>query len=81
VRGWWIILGAMGFFIVSSIVTYMNHDFIEMYRLMGYPEAQIEQIKKTGLLAGNAMPVFTICCWFPILGYILFVKKYMKPKQ
>ena len=54
-RGWWVILIALCVFMTSAFVTYARHDMMEMYRLMGYPEAQIEQIQKSGLLIGNHM--------------------------
>ncbi|MFZ0829388.1 MAG: hypothetical protein WAO02_18415 [Verrucomicrobiia bacterium] len=76
VRGWWLILIALCVFMVSTLVTFAQHDMLEMYRLMGYPEAQITQIQNTGLLVGNHM------CWLmsfsllPFLGYLFFVKKF-----
>ena len=80
VRGWWLILIAFLIFIVSSLLTYARHDIIEVYRLMGYPEAQIEQIQKVGLLSGHRMNWLMLFCMVPFLGYILFVKKYFQPK-
>jgi hypothetical protein len=77
-RGWWLILIALVVFMVSTLLTYARHDFIEMYQLMGYPQAQIDQIKKTGLLTGNRMGWFSALCWLPFLGYLLFVKKYLR---
>ncbi|MGB7767713.1 MAG: hypothetical protein WBN22_02535 [Verrucomicrobiia bacterium] len=80
VRGWWLILIAMVVFMVSAVITYARHDIIEMYQLMGYPQAQIDQIQKTGLLTGNRMAWLTTFSMVPILGYILFVKKYLRGK-
>ena len=55
VRGWWLILIALCVFMVSALMTLAQHDMMEMYRLMGYPEAQMEQMQKSGLLIGNRM--------------------------
>ena len=77
VRGWWLILIALVVIIVSALVTYANHDIIEMYQLMGYPQAQIDQIQKMGLFTGNRMGWFTALCSLPFLGYLLFIKKYL----
>jgi hypothetical protein len=77
-RGWWLILIAMIVFMVSGIVTYSHHDILEMYRLMGYPEAQIEQIQKSGLLVGNMMVWMMSIFMAPILGYLFFIKKYFR---
>ena len=80
-RGWWLILFAMVLFMVSAVLTYAQHDMIEMYHLMGYPQAQIDQIQKTGLLTGNRMAWIMLFSMLPFLGYILFVKKYLRGKS
>ena len=79
-RGWWLILIAMVVFMVSAVLTYARHDVIEMYQLMGYPQAQIEQIQKTGLLTGNRMAWMMSFSMLPFLGYIFFIKKYLRAK-
>ena len=78
VRGWWLILFAMVLFLASSLLTHAHHDISEMYQLMGYPQAQIDQIQKTGLLTGNRMNGMTALCSLPFLGYLLFIKKYLR---
>ena len=77
-RGWWLILIALILFMVSSILTYLHHDIIEMYRLQGLPQAQIDQIQKMGLFTGHRMGWFTALCSLPFLGYLLFIKKYLR---
>jgi hypothetical protein len=77
VRGWWIILVAMFLYTVSSLMTFMRHDVVEMYQLMGYPQAQIDQIQKTGMFTGNSMMWMMLFFMVPFLGFILFVKKYL----
>jgi len=81
VRGWWLILIAFVVFMVSAVMTYARHDIIEMYQLMGYPQAQIDQIQKTGLLTGNHMAWMTAFFMVPFLGYIVFIKKYLRQKS
>ena len=80
-RGWWLILIALSVFMVSALLTYARHDMMEMYQLMGYPEAQIEQMKKTGLLVGNRMTWLMGISMLPFLGYLLFIKKYLRSKS
>ena len=80
VRGWWLVLIAFLLMFVSTMLTYARHDMIEAYRLMGYPEAQIEQIQKTSLFTGHLMTWLMLFCMVPFLGYILFIKKYFQPK-
>jgi hypothetical protein len=77
-RGWWLILVAMVLFAVSGVLTYSNHDIIEMYQLQGYPPAQIEQMQKLGLFTGNRLSWFTALCSLPFLGYLFFIKKYLR---
>ena len=77
-RGWWLILIAMVLFMVSALLTYAHHDIIEMYQLQGLPQAQIDQIQKIGLFTGNRMGWFTALCSLPFLGYLLFIKKYLR---
>jgi hypothetical protein len=81
VRGWWLILIALVAFTVSGLLTYAHHDVIEMYQLMGYPQAQIDQIQKVGLLTGNRMNWLMLFSMLPFLGYLLFVKKYLRGKS
>jgi hypothetical protein len=79
--GWWLILTALIVFMASSLVTFARHDVLEMYYLMGYPQAQIDQIQKTGLLVGNRMTWLMSFFILPFLGYLLFVKKYFRGKS
>lgn len=78
VRGWWLILVAMVLFAVSTMLTYAQHDIVEAYQLMGYPQAQIEQMQKIGLFTGHRMGWFTALCSLPFLGYLLFIKQYLR---
>ena len=79
-RGWWLILIAICLGMASALVTFARHDVLEMYRLMDYPQAQIAQIQKTGLLEGNNMIWLMSFSALPFLGYLLFIKKYFRRK-
>ncbi len=81
VLGWWLILIALVVFTVSALVTYAHHDVIEMYQLMGYPQTQIDQMQKTGLLTGNHMTWLTSFSLLPFVGYLLFIKKYLPARS
>jgi hypothetical protein len=78
VRAWWVVLLVLLLFSVSSLVTYTHRDVLEMYRLMGYPDAQIQQLQKSGMFTGKGMAWLWGCCMLPFLGYLLFVKKYLR---
>lgn len=79
-QGWWLILVALVVFMVSSLLTFARHDVLEMYQLMGYPQAQIDQMQKTGLLTGHRMSWLMGFSALPFLGYLFFVKKYFQNK-
>jgi hypothetical protein len=76
-RGWWVLLIALCVFMVSAILTFAHQDMLEMYRLMGLPDSQIEQIQKSGFLDGNRMAWLMAFFTVPFLGYLLFIKKYL----
>jgi hypothetical protein len=77
-RGWWLILGGMTVFMVSALLTYANHDISEMYQLQGLPPAQIEQMQKMGLFTSGRLGWFTALFTLPFLGYLVFIKKYLR---
>jgi hypothetical protein len=77
-RGWWLIFVAMVLFMVSALLTYAHHDISELYQLQGLPQSQIDQIQKMGLFTGNRMSWFTALFTLPFLGYLLFIKKYLR---
>jgi hypothetical protein len=65
-------------FMASSFLTFARHDVLEMYRLMGYPEAQIEQIQQFGMWSGYHMEWMMALCTLPFLGYLLYIKKFLR---
>jgi hypothetical protein len=78
VQGWWLILIGLCVFTASSVLTFARHDLMEMYRLMDYPQAQIDQIQKFGFLTGNRMAWMMALCLLPFLGYLIFIKKFLR---
>ncbi len=79
-QGWWLILIAMLVFAASGVMTFARHDVLEMYQLMGYPQAQIDQMRQMGLLTGNRMAWLMLFSLLPFLGFLIFVKKYFRGK-
>ena len=80
-QGWWLILIAMCVFIVSALLTYARHDVMEMYRLAGYPEAQLQQIQKFGWLSGNRMMWLMAFSMLPFLSYLLLIRRFLFRKS
>ena len=76
--GWWITLIAFGAVLVSAVLTFARIDLMDMYRLMGYPEQQIEQMQKYNFLTGHNL-MWLVPLWsLPFFGYLFFVKKYFR---
>lgn len=76
VRGWWLLVAGMLVFTVSHVMTYMRHDVMELYALMGYPEQQMEQIRKFNFLTNGMMTWGSLCSMLPFFGYLVFLKRY-----
>ena len=77
-RGWWLILIALCVSMVSGLLTFARHDAVEMYQLMNYSQAQIEEMQKTGLLQGQSMKWLTVYSMLPFLIYLLCIKKFLR---
>jgi len=78
VRGWWIAIVMLVLLSISSVLTYLHHDIIEMYRLIGYPEKQIAMIEQLGLFKGNLMAWSCLIFTVPFIGYLLFIRRYFR---
>ena len=74
--GWWIITITIALFGVSGFLTYSQHNVSELYRLMEYPADQIAQIERFNFLSGKGMAWLTLGATVPMLGYMLFVRRY-----
>ena len=77
-RGWWLMLTVILIFMVSAFLTYSHHDLIDVYQLQGLPQAQIDQIQRMGLFPQNAMNLYMLLSSVPAVGYLLFIKKYLR---
>ena len=77
-RGWWLIIVIMCVSIVSGLLTFARHDMMEMYSLMNYPPAQLEQIQQSGMLMGNGMIWLMSFSILPFLGYLLYIRKFLR---
>jgi len=80
-RGWWLIFVAFVLFLLSSLLTYARHDPMEIYGLMGYTPAQLEQLNQfnqTGLLTSSHMTWLMVISMTPFLIYLLWIKKFFR---
>lgn len=76
--GWWIAVIAFVLLGVSGTITFARVDMMDMYRQMGYPQQQIDQLQKFNFFQGKAMVVWMACCMVPWLGYLLWIKKFFR---
>lgn len=77
-RGWWLIAGSFSLFTVSNIVTYSRHDLMEVYRLMGYPETQIELMKQMSFLNSSTMNWGMGLFLVPVVAYLIYLRRYFR---
>ena len=78
VRGWWVVVVALGAWFISNALTYSRHDVMEMYSLMGFPEPEIEQLRKMNFLSSNLMTWGSLIFMVPLLGYLIYVKRFFR---
>ncbi|HEY3901515.1 MAG TPA: hypothetical protein VGM54_23090 [Chthoniobacter sp.] len=74
--GWWVILFALILFSISAFLTYSRHDLMELYTLMGYPQAQIDLIQKYRFMSGQTMAWITLGGMIPFVGYLLYIRRF-----
>jgi hypothetical protein len=81
VAAWWGLAVAIVLLGLSSYLTFSHVDVLEMYQKMGYLEAQIDLIRKQGLMSNQFILWFSTA-WLPVLlGYMLWVKRLFRPVQ
>jgi MFS family permease len=81
IKAWW---AAVALLIIGGVATYFFYqtvDPVSMYQGMHIPQAQIDQMKKAGML--NFFQLMSNFGWLmmtPYLAYLLFVRKYFSKK-
>jgi hypothetical protein len=75
--GWWVVVIAMALLMVSNLITFARVDMMEMYRLMGYPEAQIAQMKQFNVFQGGGMMFWSVAWVLPVFGYLVYVRRFL----
>jgi hypothetical protein len=76
---WWIALGTVVLMTLSSALTFLRVDPIEMYRLMGYPQEMIEQIQRLNFFNGSLIVWVSVGFSAALVGYLLWIKRYFRP--
>lgn len=78
VAGWWLLLFTLIVAAVSNVLTFTRVDITEMYRLMGYSHAQLDQMQRYNYPKGGVLVFAALIGFLPMLGYLLYVKKFFR---
>jgi hypothetical protein len=73
-----VLVASLCVFTVSHVLTYSRHVLLELYQLTGYPENQIEQLRKFNFLSGGAMAWGGLLAMMSFLGCLVYVKRYFR---
>lgn len=76
---WWVLVGCLVVLSISTVVTFLRVDFLEVYRLMGYPEQQIELMRRFSGMIQPAMTIGMPVSTAAMLGYLIWVKRFLNP--
>ncbi len=77
--GWWLFVAALVVLSLSNLMTFSHVDLMELYRKMGYPEAQLDLIRRQGWLSNRFLVWISVASLVPMLGYLLWVKGFFLP--
>jgi hypothetical protein len=78
IAGWWTALISFALFCASAAITFLKVDVMELYRRLGYPEEQIEQIRSLGVITGKIVTWWTITFYLLFLIFMLWIRKYFR---
>jgi hypothetical protein len=78
--GWWLVVSVVGFYLVSSLVTFSRHDLIGMYRTMSLPASQLAQMEKLGVLRDKGVLWMALAFFIPVFGYLFYIRRYFQPR-
>jgi hypothetical protein len=76
--GWWSAVGFACLASASGFVTFSRVDLMDLYRLMGYGERQIEMMKQYPFMQGHWMAYLSLAGTAVMLAYLLFVRRYFR---
>jgi hypothetical protein len=74
--GWW---AALAWFLVmgaSAVVTFARVDLMELYARMGYPEQQLDAIRRMPGLTGANLAAYSAVMFAAMVGYLLWIRRW-----
>ncbi|HXJ56725.1 MAG TPA: hypothetical protein VNU68_08685 [Verrucomicrobiae bacterium] len=78
VVGWWALVTVMMVLAISNVLTFARVDIVEVYKKLGYPQAQIDLIQQQGWMTSAFMMWCSMFWILPMLGYLLWVKRFFR---
>jgi hypothetical protein len=75
---WWGGVGLILAAAVSSVLSVLRYDLVEIMALMKMPEEQASMVAGLGLLNGWPMTLITALMWGTFLAYLLTLRKYFE---
>jgi hypothetical protein len=73
---WWVVLALCVLLGISNVLTFARIDPREMYRLMGYSKAQLQQLQGLNILNSDWIACLSGLSILPMLGYLLYVRRF-----
>jgi hypothetical protein len=72
----WVSLALTLLAAASTTVTFARVDFLEVYRLMGYPQDQIDAVRQIGLLGGQTMAWMMALLGVATCAFLVWLQKF-----
>ncbi len=76
--GWWLLVAVLGFFLVSGVLTFSQHNLIDMYRAMNLPRDQLAQMEQMQLLKGKGILWLMLLFFIPAGGYLIYIRRFFR---
>ncbi len=76
--GWWLMTLGSCLATLSGAMTFARIDPMEMYRAMGFPEQQLEQMQKFSIMTPSLMIGASVLFAVAFVAYMLSVKKHFR---
>jgi hypothetical protein len=75
---WWLVLAVSVLAGVSNVMTFARIDPRELYRFMGYSQAQLQQLQGLNLLNNDLMACLSAIGILPMLAYLMYLRRFFR---
>lgn len=74
--GWWATLAWFLVLGASAVVTFARTDLMALYARMGYPEQQLDAIRRMPGLTGANLAIYSAVMFVAMVGYLLWIRRW-----